>query len=86
MPQTLYLIFTAEGFTEAKEAILQGKALLWINPDILDETQVTELAAADIVLKILDRWIKPGDDKAALDIITSIEKSMGKVNILVEYL
>jgi hypothetical protein len=86
MSQTLYLIFTAEGFTEAKEAILQDKALLWINPDVLDATQITELAASDIELKILDKWVKPGDDKAALDIIKSIEQNMEKVNILVEYL
>lgn len=86
MSKTLYLIFTAEGFTEAKEAILQDKTLLWINQDILDKTQITELEAADIELKILDKWVKPGDNKAALDIITSIEQSMEKVNILVEYL
>lgn len=86
MSKTLYLIFTAEGFTEAKEAILQDKTLLWINQDILDKTQITELEAADIELKILDKWVKPGDNKAALDIIASIEQSMEKVNILVEYL
>jgi hypothetical protein len=86
MTQTLYLIFTAEGFTEAKEAILQDKALLWINPDVLNETQTTELTAADIEFKILDKWVKPSDDKAALDIMSSIEKNMKDVNILVEYL
>jgi len=85
MSQTLYLIFTDEGYIEAKDAIFEDKALLWINPRILDETQITELSASNITFKILDKWVKPGDEKATLNIIKSIEQNIKKADILVEY-
>lgn len=86
MPQTLYLILTADGFTEAKEAIFEDNALLWINPGVLDEMQLKTLSDAKIAVTVLDKPVRLGDEKATLDIIKPIEKKMKDVNILVEYL
>tara|TARA_R110002111_G_scaffold256079_1_gene322852 strand:+ start:228 stop:488 length:261 start_codon:yes stop_codon:yes gene_type:complete len=86
MTQALYLIFTEAGFAEAKTAVMEEKALLWINPDVLDDTELKELNNAQITVKILDDWVKPGDEKATLTIINQIEKNIKNVSILVEYL
>jgi hypothetical protein len=86
MQQTLYLILTADGFTEAKEAIFRDNSLLWINPSVLDEMQLKALSDAKIAITVLDKPVRLGDEKATLDIIKSIEKKIKDVNILVEYL
>jgi len=85
MSQPLYLIFTEDGFTEAKTAILEENALLWVNPNVLDEAQLTLLNNAQITYKILDHWVKPSDEKAILTIIEHIEQNIKNVTILVEY-
>ncbi len=86
MSHTLYLIFTEDGFSDARTAILKEKALLWINPNVLNEAQKIELENAHITPKFLDQWVKPGDEKGTLNIIKDIEQQIKNVDILVEYL
>jgi hypothetical protein len=49
----IYLIFTQEGFTEAKNDIFENKADLWINVDLLSPEQLAELSAEGISIYFL---------------------------------
>jgi hypothetical protein len=42
----IYLIFTPEGFAEAQADILEDKAALWINNDLLDASDEKAIIAA----------------------------------------
>lgn len=81
----IYLIFTQEGFAEAKSDILQDKADLWINVDLLSPEQLAELSAHGISIYFLPDHINPNNEKAILSALDYVEQQSPKKEILVEY-
>jgi hypothetical protein len=81
----IYLIFTQEGFAEAKSDILQDKADLWINVDLLSPEQLAELSANGISIYFLPDHINPNNEKAILTALDYVEQQSPKKEILVEY-
>ncbi|MGK0250439.1 MAG: hypothetical protein ACI910_003208 [Oleispira sp.] len=81
----IYLIFTQEGFAEAKNDILQDKADLWINVDLLSPEQLAELSAHGISIYFLPDHINPNNEKAILAALDYVEQQSPKKEILVEY-
>lgn len=82
----IYLIFTAEGFNEAKPIILEDKASLWVNDDVLSETQKDELSAAEITVSILPENANPNNEKSVLAALKYVDQHAPKTEIFVEYL
>jgi hypothetical protein len=82
----IYLIFSPEGFDEAKNDIIDDKATLWINNNVLSDEQQTELTAADITLHQLPEYVTPTDEKGVVAALEYVEKRSDKnAEILVEY-
>ena len=81
----IYLIFTQEGFTEAKSDILADKATLWINNDLLSSEQLAELNTYDITIFLLPDPVNPNNEKAILAALEYVEKQSPQEEILVEY-
>lgn len=82
----IYLIFTAEGFNEAKAIILADKASLWVNDDVLSAAQKDELSAANIRVNILADNANPKNEKSVLAALQYVEQQSPKTEIFVEYL
>jgi len=81
----IYLIFTQEGFAEAKSDILKDKAELWINNDLLSVEQLAALKTYGISISFLPDLIDPNNEKAILAALEYVEKQSPKEEILVEY-
>jgi len=82
----IYLIFTSEGFEEAKDIIKQDKAALWVNDDVLSDDQKEDLSAANISVDILPNNADPKNEKSVMAAIQHVEQLAPKIEILVEYL
>lgn len=82
----IYLIFTEQGFDEAKADILQSKATLWINPDILSVQQQAELAANDIECSILPEFTPVDNEREVIKALQWVEKQSQDKHILVEFI
>lgn len=82
----VYLIFTAEGLAEAINDIIEDKATLWLNPDILSEQQYAELVNAKISINILDETAVPSNEKSVVKALEYVENTTGNTDILVEYI
>ena len=84
---TIYLIFSQEGFEEAKSQIITEQAVLWVNQDFLSDEQVNELTNAKISLNTFNDFVDGANDKSIIAALEPIEKEVGaKTEILVEYL
>jgi len=83
---TIYLIFSQEGFTEAKEAILADKAILWVNAGFLSDEQLAELKHENITVQIFAESVNGGNEKSILQALKPIEENEPKAEILIEYL
>jgi len=81
----IYLIFTIEGFTEAKQDLIEDKAELWINKDILSDEQLVELGTQDITINILPELVDANNEKAIIVALDYVEKISPEKEILVEY-
>ena len=81
----IYLIFTQEGFAEAKSAILEDKADLWICVDMLSPEQLAELSASGISIYFLPDPVNPNNEKAIIAALDYVEQQSPKEEILVEY-
>tara|TARA_R110001606_G_C15404643_1_gene654158 strand:+ start:35230 stop:35481 length:252 start_codon:yes stop_codon:yes gene_type:complete len=81
----IYLIFTQEGFAEAKNDILEDKADLWVNNDLLSSEQLASLSAHGISISYLPEPIDPNNEKAIITALEYVEKQSPKEEILVEY-
>lgn len=81
----IYLIFTQEGFAEAKGNILEINADLWINVDLLSPEQLAELSAGGISIYFLPEPINPKNEKAIVAALEYVEQQSPKKEILVEY-
>ncbi|HDY85718.1 hypothetical protein LCGC14_0907520 [marine sediment metagenome] len=81
----IYLIFTPEGFAEAQADILEDKAALWINNNLLSPEQLASLSAHDINVSFLPNLIDARDEKAIIAALEYVETQSPKEEILVEY-
>ena len=82
----VYLIFTAEGLAEAINDIIEDKATLWLNPDVLSEQQYAQLVNAKISINILDEAANPSNEKSVVQALEHVENVTGNTDILVEYI
>jgi hypothetical protein len=82
----IYLIFTAEGYEEAKDIIQQDKVDLWVNDDVLSDSQKEQLSSAKISVNTLPTNANPKNEKSVLAAIQHVEQQSPKTEILVEYL
>jgi len=82
----IYLIFSQEGFAEAKESILADKAILCVNADFLSDEQVAELKQAEINVHLFSETVNGGNEKSILQVLKPIEEKHPKAEILIEYL
>jgi len=83
---TIYLIFSQEGYEEAKESILADKATLWVNAGFLSDEQIAELNQANINLQIFSEIVNGSNEKSILQALKPIEDKEPKAEILIEYL
>lgn len=83
---TIYLIFSQDGFAEAKESILADKATLWINADFLSEEQSAELKQENINVQIFSALVDGGNEKSILQALKPIEEKQPEAEILIEYI
>jgi len=82
----IYLIFSQQGFDEAKESILADNATLWVNADFLSEQQISELSQAKINVQIFPELVNGSNEKSILSALKPIEEHAPKAEILIEYL
>ena len=82
----IYLIFTQQGFEEAKDLVLTEKATLWVNDDILSNEDLAELTTAGISVHTLNDKIDASDEKSVLIALKHVEQNSPKTEIFVEYL
>ena len=82
----IYLVFTEEGFEQAKPLLLEDNAILWINADILSEQQQAELNSAKIAINILPTNANASNEKSVLAALDYVERHAEKCEIFVEYL
>jgi len=82
----IYLIFSQEGFEEAKSSILTDKATLCVNADFLSDKQVEELSLANIDVQIFPEIVNGGNEKSILQALKPIEAQAPQAEILIEYL
>lgn len=81
----IYLIFTQEGFAEAKSDLLEDKADLWTNADLLSPEQLAGLKTQDIKVYFLPEPVNPNNEKAILSALDYVEQQSPKKEIFVEY-
>ena len=82
----IYLIFTQQGFEEAKNLVLTDKATLWINDGILSNEDLAILTTAGITVHTLTEKTDPSDEKSVLAAVKHVEQHSPKAEIFVEYL
>lgn len=81
----IYLVFTQEGFQQAKPLIFEDKATLWINSDVLTQAQQAELSGANILVYTLPDKFDSSNEKSVLAALDYVEKNAPKCEIFVEY-
>ncbi len=81
----IYLIFTLDGLEEAFDSIIEDKADLWVNPNVLTELQTATLNSADITVNVLPEATEPSNEKSVVKALEHVEVLTGSTDILVEY-
>ena len=82
-----YIIFTHDGLEQARDEIIAGHASLWLNPDVLAETERTKWTSQGIKLHILPHQVNAESEKAVLAALDYVEKHVAKgEEIFIEYL
>lgn len=82
----IYLIFTTEGLAEAMDSIIEDKAALWVNPNVLTEQQTNTLTQANIDINELAEPANPSNEKSVVKALEYVEQITGSNDILVEYI
>lgn len=82
----IYLVFTQDGFEQAQQMIVEDKAILWINADVLTDQQRAELDSAGIQVFTLADKADPSNEKSVLAALDYVEKNAPDCEIFVEYL
>ena len=86
MNQMIFIIFTAEGLTQATDDILHEKAGLWMNPELRAESDLSAFERAGIEIETLPHSVDVSNEKAVLAALAHVEALYPKSEILVEYL
>lgn len=81
----IFVIFTEEGLLQAKADILAEKATLWLNPSLLEESDLTGFQEAGIEIHGLPEQVDTMNEKTVMAAVTHIENISPKTDILVEY-
>ena len=82
----LFLIFTAEGLSEAQADILSHKADLWLNPGLKQQSDLSLFEQAGVNIHYLPDEVDANSEKAVLAALTHVEKHTSDPAIFVEYL
>ncbi len=82
----IYLIFSREGYDSIQSALLEQKASLWLNPELLQPDEIADLATHGIDVQLLSTSVKPGDEKAMLAALDYVEQRGIDPDIMVEFL
>jgi len=82
----IYLIFSQEGFAEAKPSILTDKAELWVNTGFLSDQQMVELRQAKVNFHVFPELVDGSNEKAILQALKPIEEQNSDAEILIEYI
>ena len=81
----IYLILTTEGFEEAKDIILENRATLWVNNNVLSDEQLQQLTTAGINVHTLTNNADSSNEKSVLAALKQVETHSPKTEIFVEY-
>jgi len=82
----IFLIFTDEGLAQAEAEILTEKATLWLNPSLIEESDLSKLQAAGITIHVLPEQIETINEKSVMSALSHVENNSPKTEIFVEYL
>ncbi|MTI63134.1 hypothetical protein [Methylophaga sp.] len=82
----LFIIFTAEGLTQAQEQVLNNKAELWLNPSLKKQSDLSVFEQLGITLHTLPEEIDASNEKAVMTALSHVEAQSHDKDILVEYL
>ena len=82
----IYLIFSQQGYEEAKQTLFSQQATLWVNHDFLSKKQLAELAQHSIAVHVFPENINGNHDKSIMQALLPIEQQHPNAEILVEYL
>jgi len=81
----IFVIFTDDGLHQAEAEILAEKATLWLNPSLLEGSDLSRLQAAGIDIHGLPEQVDTINEKTVMAAVTHIESISPKTEILVEY-
>lgn len=81
----IFVIFTQDGLAQAEADILAEKATLWLNPSLLEGSDLSRLQAAGIEIHGLPDQVDTMNEKTVMAAVTHIENISPKTDILVEY-
>lgn len=82
----IFVIFTEEGLAEAEAEVITEKATLWLNPSLVEESDLSRLKAADIAIHGLPEQVDNINEKAVMAALMHVESHSPKTEILVEYI
>lgn len=82
----IYLIFTQQGFEQAKTDIVHNKAQLWLNPGILSAEQLNDLDAQSIPYSFLNTLTDVNREDEVIKALNYVEQYTKDKHILVEFL
>lgn len=82
----LFIIFTADGLSEAQDEVLENKAELWLNPALKKQSDLSVFEQAGIAVHALPDEIDANNEKAVLGALAFVEQNSQDKEILVEYL
>ena len=86
MHDTVYLIFTNEGFAEMQSTFLEQEITLWVNKGVLSEEQLTELKQSNTTVYTLPDHIDASNERSVLSPVKHVEQQSPQAEIFVEYL
>jgi hypothetical protein len=82
----IFVIFTEEGLAEAEADVLAEKAVLWLNPALHAESDLTQFESAGIEIHPLPEQIDAINEKSVMSALSYVEDNSPKTEIFVEYL
>lgn len=82
----IFVIFTEDGLAQAETEVITEKATLWLNPSLIEESDLSRLKAADIAIHALPEQVDNINEKAVMAALNHVESQSPKTEILVEYI
>ena len=82
----IYIIFTRDGFEQARDEVVANQATLWLNDDVLDEDEQQQWQTQGISINLLPQRVNTDSEKAVLAALAFVEKQVAKnEEIFIEY-